>query len=480
MGKPLASASIALGNRRPGVTLTQWLYEELRSAILNGRLKRGARLPATRELAAQYQVSRRTAVTVFEQLRDEGYTESRTGAGTTVSKTLPEDFLELRKSKEVLQRTGTMDRVRQQQPSILPLHPVYPSVTEFPIELWTRLASRRLRRLTARDLSASDVAGYRPLRQAIADYIGASRGINCDAEQIIVTSGMHHGLDLVARTTVKPGDRVWVEDPGYPGAIQVILGAGAAVVPIPVDEKGLNVDLGRERADDARAVFVTPGHQCPLGFTMSLDRRLALLQWARIKRAIVIEDDYDSEFRFRGHPTPALQSLDRSGSVVVLGSFNKVMFPALRFGYIVAPEGLLDRLLELRWKVDRYPAGPDQAVLCDFIEAGHFARHLRRMRELYACRWRALQDSCNRYLAEYIAMPMIEAGLNTPAYLRVKLTSRQAEMAASAAGVQTAGLDRFSRERRDIRGLLLGFAAFDEQQIQEAAQSLRYALAGRS
>jgi GntR family transcriptional regulator/MocR family aminotransferase len=479
MGKLHATPPIALGNRKPGATLTQWLYEELRSAILNGRLQRGVRLPATRELAAQYHVSRRTAVTVFEQLRDEGYTESRTGAGTIVSNTLPEDFLQLRKRKEVRHRPAPVDSIRHQHPSVRPLHPIYPSVTEFPIELWTRLASRRLRRLTAGDLSAGDVAGYRPLRQAIAEYVGASRGINCVAEQIIVTSGMHQGLDLVARTALKPGDRVWVEDPGYQGAIQVILSAGATVVPIPVDEKGLNVDLGRERADDARAAFVTPGHQCPLGSTMSLDRRLALLQWARERRAIVIEDDYDSEFRFRGHPTPALQSLDRNGSIVVLGSFNKVMFPALRFGYIVAPETLLDRLLGLRWKVDRYPDGPHQAVLCDFIEEGHFARHLRRMRELYAHRWRALHDSCNRYLAEYFAMPMIEAGLNTPAYLKGKLTSRQAEIAASAVGVQTVGLDRFSRERRDIRGLLLGFAAFNEKQIQEAAKSLRRALAGK-
>jgi GntR family transcriptional regulator/MocR family aminotransferase len=479
MGKLHATAPIALGNRRPGATLTQWLYEEFRSAILSGRLPRGARLPATRELAAQYRLSRRTAVTVFEQLREEGYTESRTGAGTMVSNTLPEDFLQLRERRDVLQRRAPIDSIRHLYRDVRPLHPLYPSVTEFPIELWTRLASRRLRRLSARDLSAGDVAGYRPLRQAIAEYVGASRGINCVPEQIIVTSGMHQGLDLVARTALKPGDRVWVEDPGYQGAIQVILSAGATVVPIRVDEKGLDVDLGRERGHDARAAFVTPGHQCPLGLTMSLDRRLALLQWAREKRAIVIEDDYDSEFQFRGHPTPALQSLDRSGSVVVLGSFNKVMFPSLRFGYIVAPDSLLDRLLELRWKVDRHPAGPDQAILCDFIEGGHFARHLRRMRELYANRCRALYESCNRYLAEYISVPTIEAGLNTPAYLRVKLTSRQAEVGGGARGVNAVGFVRFTRERRDVRGLLLGFAAFDERQIQEAAKVLARALASK-
>jgi GntR family transcriptional regulator / MocR family aminotransferase len=479
-GKLRAAAPIALGNRRPGATLTQWLYEELRSAILSGRLRRGSRIPATRELAAQHQVSRRTAVTVFEQLRAEGYIESQAGAGTRVSQTLPDDLLQLRQRQAAAHRPAPVDKVRREPSPPRPFHPVYPSVTEFPTDLWTRLASRRLRRLTARDLSAGDIGGYPPLREAIAEYVGASRGVNCVAEQVIVTSGMHQGLDLVARTILKPGDRVWVEDPGYSGAVAVIQHTGAAVVPIRVDEKGLNVALGCQRDNDARAAFVTPGHQYPLGSTMSLDRRIELLQWARLRKAVVIEDDYDSEFRFRGRPTPALQSLDRSGSVVVLGSFNKVLFPALRFGYIIAPDALLDRLLQLRFQVDRYPAGPEQAILCDFIEGGHFGRHLRRMRQLYAARWQALHDSCHRYLAECLSVPIIEAGLNTPVYLKTKLTSRQAEMAAAGAGIQTFALDRFTRERRDIRGLLLGFAAFDEQQIQESAKILARALAGKN
>lgn len=471
-----AGAPIVIGARKPGATLTQWLYDELRFAILSGRVKRGARLPATREFALQYGLSRRTVVTVFEQLRDEGYTESRTGDGTTVSDTLPDDFLQYRRRGGNVRRPPAAGARRQQLQPARPLNPIYPAVAEFPCELWARLASRRLRRLTARELSGGDIGGYGPLREAIAEYAGASRGVNCTPEQVIVTSGMHQGLDLIARTFLKGGDQVWVEDPGYTGAVKIIENAGAAAVGIPVDDKGLNVAAGREKALGARAAYVTPGHQYPLGYTMTLDRRLALLQWARERRAIVMEDDYDAEFRFRGQPMPALQSLDRSGRVVVLGSFNKVMFPGLRFGYIIAPDALLDNLLRLRFQVDRYPSGPEQAILCDFLEGGHFGRHLRRMRELYADRWRSLHENCNRYLAEHLSLPMIEAGLNTPAYL-TRLGSHEAETAAAAAGIQTLGLDRFTRQRRDVRGLLLGFAAFDEKQIHEAAKGLARALA---
>jgi GntR family transcriptional regulator / MocR family aminotransferase len=472
----IAEPAIAIGTRRPGATLTQWIYEELRLAILNGRLKRGSRIPATRVLAAQYGVSRRTVVTAYEQLCAEGYTESRTGDGTRVSTSIPDDLLPYR-TRSVARTTPI--GLRQQPPPIRPLNPIYPAVAEFPIEIWARLASKRLRRLTSRQLFDGDIAGYAPLRGVIAEYAGASRGVRCTPDQIIVTSGMHQGLDLIARAFLKPGDHVWVEDPGYNGAVRIFENVGAVPVGIPVDENGINVAAGRKRALDARAAYVTPGHQFPLGYTMSLERRLALIQWARERRALVIEDDYDSEFRFRGLPTPALQNLDRGGRVVVLGSFNKVLFPGLRFGYIVAPESLLDDLLRLRFQVDRYPRGPEQAILSDFIEGGHFGRHLRRMRELYSSRWRSLHENCRRYLGEQLSLPPIEAGLNTPAYLKTQLTSRQAELAAAAAGVQTVGLDRCAVQRRDLRGLLVGFAAFDEKQIQEAARALARALDGK-
>jgi GntR family transcriptional regulator/MocR family aminotransferase len=470
---------IAIGDRRPGCTLTQWLYEELRFAILSGRLKRGVRIPATRSIAVQYGISRRTVVAAFEQLLDEGYITSRTGHGTTVSRTLPSDFLPYRRPETPSKQRVGADILSRLQPPIRPFNPISPAVTEFPISLWARLASRRLRQLSATLLSGGDPAGYAPLREAIADYVGTSRGVNTRPEHVIVTTGMHHGLDLIARSIFKPGDQVWVEDPGYSGTTEVIQNAGLVPIAVPVDERGLIVSLGKEKAPNAKAAFVTPAHQFPLGSTMSLDRRLELLQWARATRAILIEDDYDSEFRFQGRPIPALQSLDRNGLVLLLGSFNKVLFPGLRFGYIIAPDSLLEPILRLRFQMDRYPPGPQQAILCDFINGGHFERHLRKMRELYAERWRSLRVNADRYLARHLSLPTIEAGLNTPAYLRTRLTSHQAELAATKLGIQTLGLDRFVRQRQDIRGLLLGFAAFNDQQIADGAKLLARALDGR-
>jgi GntR family transcriptional regulator/MocR family aminotransferase len=238
----------------------------------------------------------------------------------------------------------------------------------------------------------------------------------------------------------------------------------------------MDPELGRAQSPQARVAYVTPAHQFPLGSTMSLDRRLALLNWAREVRAVVIEDDYDSEFRFAGQPVPALQGLDRHGSVIYLGTFNKVLFTSLRLGYMVVPESLLDRMLAFRMNVDRFPAALPQAILCDFLTEGHFARHLRRMRELYASRFGAFQSGIRRYLGDLLHTPDIQAGLNTPVYLTNGLSSKRAETLASENNVETIALDRFSVRRRDIRGLLVGFAAFDEREIRRGVLALASAL----
>jgi GntR family transcriptional regulator/MocR family aminotransferase len=243
-----------------------------------------------------------------------------------------------------------------------------------------------------------------------------------------------------------------------------------------VDTDGLDVAVGRELCPSARLVYVTPAHQFPLGATMSLERRLALLNWARKAKAIVIEDDYDSEFRFAGRPIPALQGLDRHGSVVYLGTFNKVLFPSLRIGYMVVPSSLLDRLLALRVHVDRYPAAIPQAILSDFIGEGHFGRHLRRMRELYASRLHAFQSDVRRYLDGIAYTPDIQAGLNTPLYLANNVSSKRAENLAAQNNLETMALDRFALQRRDLRGLLLGFAAFNQSEIRKGILGLAKAL----
>jgi GntR family transcriptional regulator/MocR family aminotransferase len=353
-----------------------------------------------------------------------------------------------------------------------------PAIAEFPVDTWARIASRRLRRVSAAQLAGRDTRGYGPLREALAGYLGSSRGVNCSADRIVMVSGVQQALDLLARLLVKPGEAVWMEDPGYFGATTAFRNAGARIVPVPVDEHGLSVSQGRRACRAAKGAYLTPAHQFPLGVSMPLERRLAMLAWAREAGAFLIEDDYDSEYRFEGRPAPALQGLDKNGSVILVGSFNKLLFPALRLGYIVAPPALVDALLAFRFGTDQHAAGLDQAILCDFIVEGHMGRHIRRMRELYAGRLAALQDGGRKYLAGLLEISRIQAGLYTAGFLRNGMTSREAEEAAATHKIETMGIDRFALRRTDVHGLVLGFGAFDEGQIRRGLTGLAAALEG--
>lgn len=430
----------------------------------------------------------------FTQLQAEGYLTSRVGAGTRVSGRLPEDWLPGRahgqRPAPIATRTPSAagppgaDRPGRSPASAVrlarPFEPNEPALLEFPMTLWAQVASRRLRRASPGLLAGGDAQGYRPLRVAVADYLGTSRGVRCVPEQVIITTGVQQGLDLVARAFLRPGEAVWVEDPGYPGAMAAFRHAGLRLAPVSVDGEGLDVAAGKRLWPEARAVYVTPAHQFPLGATLSLERRLALLAWASEHGALILEDDYDSEFRFAGRPTPALQGLDRAGrSVVLLGSFNKALFPSLRLGYLVLPPAWVEPLAAYRFEVDRYTPTLNQAILADFITEGHFGRHLRRMRELYGERLQTLQDETARHLAGLLEIPPIQAGLNTAARLGPglrALTSGQAQGAAAALEVEAIALDRFCLERPDPRGLLLGFAAFRPQEIREGIGRLASAL----
>ena len=471
MAKDVTALELALSERPPGAVISEWLYQELRRAILDGRLRRGVRLPATRDVAQQYGVSRGTVVSVFGQLQDEGYLSSRVGAGTWVSAALPEDVLHPAASPRPAGGTARPASPMTLRPA-RPLRANEPALDRFPMDVWARVSARRLRRASVSLLAGGDRAGYRPLREAIADYLGTSRGARCVADQIVVVSGTQFSLDLVARLLVRPGNAVWMEEPGYSGAAGAFQRAGAELIPVPVDEKGLDVAAGRRLRNQATAAYVTPGHQFPMGVTMSLERRRELLEWAGETGAIVVEDDYDSEYRFAGAPVPSLQGLDSHGSVVLLGSFNKVMFPALRLGYAVLPPSLIEPMLELRFAVDRHPPSVDQAILCDFITEGHLGRHLRRMRELYAERFCALYGHALHYLDGLAEVPLIQAGLNAPAILKNGMTGLEAQKAASARGIEAARIDRFAWKTRPLEGLLLGFAAFEPEEIRGAILGL--------
>jgi GntR family transcriptional regulator / MocR family aminotransferase len=476
MTKEAASLELALNPRPRGVTLTRWLYDEMRGAILDGRLRTGARLPATREFSQHYGVSRGTAVTVFEQLESAGYVYSQVGAGTWVSELIPQTSR--REKRSALTRSARPGPLAGLSfpPSARPFRMHEPAIQDFPLKVWARVASRRMRRLTSSQLIGIYPGAYEPLRVAVADYLASVRGIRCDPDQIAITSGVQQALDILARLLLKPADAVWMEDPGYFGATMAFQNAGAKIVPIPVDAQGLVVTLGERAAGHAKCVYVTPSHQFPLGSTMSGQRRLELLSWAAETGAYIIEDDYDSEYRFEGPPVPALQGLDRNGRVILIGTFNKLLFPTIRLGYVVLPPTLVDRFHAFRYRTDLNGTSLQQAILCDFISEGHFGRHIRKTRELYGMRLTALLDGGKKHVAGLLDISQIRAGLYTTGLLRNGMSSRDAEAAALAAGIETMGLHRFTLGRKDFRGLVLGFAAFEEKRLHEGLKVLAAAL----
>lgn len=476
MPKDVSSLQLALNERPPHATLTRWLYQGLRRAILSGRLPPGIRLPASRDFAAQYGVSRGTVVTVFEQLQAEGYLIAQVGAGTRVNQRLSQNTLTKQTPQARMRKVPAPIRGLPTSQPARPFRPYEPALNEFPTDVWARVAGRRLRRASLSLLGSGDPRGYQPLREAVAAYLGSSRGVNCSADSVLILSGVQQGLDLLTRVLLRPGEAVWMENPGYFGAATAFRNAGARIIPIPVDEQGLVVSRGKQLCNLAKAAYVTPAHQFPLGMIMSLERRLAFLAWARGAGAFVIEDDYDSEYRFEGKPIPALQSLDKSGSVIFLGSFSKVVFPSLRVGYMALPSNLLDSVLALRIGADLYPSTLNQAILCDFMAEGHLGRHIRRMREMYATRLTALQEYARRHLGGLLEIARVQAGLSTVGFLRNGMTSRQAEEAAIGSGVEAMGLHRFTVGPSSVEGLLIGFAAFGEDQISQAVITLAAAL----
>lgn len=326
------------------------------------------------------------------------------------------------------------------------------------------------------DLLVCDAMGHEPLRRAVADYLTTSRGVKCAAEQVAIVAGAQEALDLTARLFVDPGDRVCMEDPGYPGAASVFEAVGATVVPVDLDNEGMKLD--QKKLEGARLVYITPGHQFPLGITMSLSRRLQFLEWARRADAMIVEDDYDSEFRYSGRPVPALQGLDPYGVVLFAGSFSKVLFPSLRLGYLVVPPDLTDRFAATISITTRHAPLLDQAILCDFIADGHFGRHLRRMRQIYSGRLSALLEGAKENWNGLIEMSGVEAGLQTAAWLCGGIDAESTAIAAARRNVDVTPVNRYSRGKKFPAGLQLGFAAFDTKEIRRGVRELAIAVEG--
>jgi GntR family transcriptional regulator/MocR family aminotransferase len=461
-------------------TLTGWLYGELRGAILEGRLAAGTRLPASRDFAAQYGISRATVVSVFERLQAEGYIASRVGSGTLVNRVsvarparqtsaTPPAYIRRAVSAHQLPRPWVDLPFTK---TIQPFRIGGAAADAFPAKVWGQISARYARNFSSWLMTAADRGGYGPLRAAVADYLRATRGVRCNSDQIVIVSGAQQALDLLARLLLKEHDQIWMEDPGYFGASIALGNVGADIIPVPVDEEGLSVSAGEKICPHARGVYLTPAHQFPLGVTMSLERRMAVLQWARRTGAFIIEDDYDSEFRFEGKPLPSLQSLDNYSNVILIGTFSKTLFESLRLGYIVLPQSLVDCFLAFRYRTDFRNSNLDQAVLCEFIVEGHLARHMRKMRELYGSRLAALIDGGRQHLSGLLEISNVRAGLYTIGFLTNGMSSRQAEKAAAAHGVEALGVDRYTLKRTDPGAVVLGFAAYSEPAIRKALTQL--------
>jgi GntR family transcriptional regulator / MocR family aminotransferase len=485
---PPAAALLVRIDARLHDGLQQQIYAGIRRAILDGIVGPGTRLPSSRALAGDLGVSRTTTLLAVQQLQAEGYLTARRGSGTSVAHELPDDLVQRRAlppasrpRHPALSRRGASlvaapagARRLEGPPRAFRLGT--PGVDLFPVALWSRLVSRRLRSVTSAQLDYGDAAGLRLLREAIADHVQTARGTRCAADQVVMVAGAQQGFELVCRLLLDPGDRVWMEEPGYPGARSALRGAGARIVPVPVDAEGLDVEQGARRAADARLVYVTPSHQYPLGVPMSLPRRLALLAWARAARAWVIEDDYDSEFRYGARPIPCLHGLDVDGRVIYVGSFSKTLFPALRLGFIVVPPDLQDGLVAARAAADQHPPTLDQAVLADFIVEGHFARHLRRMRMAYRERLEALTEAAERYCRGALRVRPVRTGLHALADLE-GVDAVRVSREAAARGVEATPLSAyFAGRERGANGLVLGFGAVRPDAAKRGMERLAAAI----
>jgi GntR family transcriptional regulator/MocR family aminotransferase len=483
---PVHLASLAL-DPDAAEPLHRQLYFALREAILTTRLAAGTRLPSSRLLARDLGVSRNTVLAAFEQLLAEGYIRGRVGAGSFVSERLPEEHLHARAEAAVAMAASAPPpgpSARGRALAGLARHavraraftPGLPELAQFPFEDWARLLAKHWRDPPSSFLIGSDPLGWPPLRAALAAHLGAARAVRCTAAQVVIVSGAQQALDLAARVLVDPGDRVWVEEPGYQGLKGALLASGAALVPVPVDAEGLDVAAGRRLAPGARMACVSPSWHYPLGLTMSLARRLELLGWAREADAFVLEDDYDSEYRYTGRPLAALQGLDADGRVIYVGTMSKVMFPGLRLGYMVVPAHLIDAFTAVRRITDTHPPMIAQPALAEFVAGGHLAQHIRRMRALYAERQDRFLALAAELLGPRLRVERAAAGMHLVGRLGPGVDDRAVATAAQARGIDVPALSSFFHERPGAAGLLLGYAGLGEAETRRGLTALARAI----
>ncbi|HHP7244674.1 MAG TPA: PLP-dependent aminotransferase family protein [Elainellaceae cyanobacterium] len=478
------------------IPLHQQLYDELREAILSGRLHPQQKIPSTRSLAKSLGISRTTVTQSYDQLLSEGYLEAVTGSGTYVCAQIPDQLLNsapVESVQEFIQpsvslsvygeRLSQTSVVLQPEPH-LPINFRYgrPALDQFPMTLWRRLMSRHCRDDCAWLDYAPDVCGYRPLREVIARYLARARAVRCDPEQIIITNGTQQALDLTMRLLINPNETIAMEDPGYLSARRIFQSHGAKLLPVPVDEAGMRIGTLAAHVSSVlgsiRLVYVTPSHQFPTGATLSLSRRLELLAWAQQTGAIILEDDYDSEYRYGDRPIPALQGLDSGNSVLYIGTFSKVLFPSLRIGYWVVPPHLVSIFAHAKWLSDRQLPTLDQKVLTDFIEGGHLESHIRKMRSHYNQLRQTLVHELMHQFGDRVTILGEKAGIHLMIRLHTSLRDDEIINRAAHAGVGLMSAYPHYLTSPPPGELILGYGELSKAQIRDGISQLAHALAG--
>ncbi len=470
------------------IPLYQQLAEELRQAVLQKRLKPNQKLPPSRVLAKSLAISRATITQSYEQLVSEGYFEARCGSGTFVCSRLPDEYLQTEcidrpdsrtdlSALTMLSRFGSnlwaVDRLEISEPQDeISFRFGSPAAKQFPIALWRRLLFRHCHNSSALLNYIPDAAGYMPLRTAIADYLGRSRAVQCSAEQVIIVNGSQQALDLIARLTINPRDWVAVEDPGYLGARHCFQGQGAKLQAVSVDSEGLDVEALRQYRQPFKLLYVTPSHQFPTGVTLSLSRRLALLQWAQQTGTLILEDDYDSEYRYGDRPIPAMQGLDRNNTVIYIGTFSKILFPSLRIGYLVVPPAWISVVSKAKWLCDRQSPTLEQYALTDCITEGHFERHIRRMRHLYDRRRQILVNALKHYFGSRVTILGESAGIHLMAKIETVLPDEIVIHKAAIVGVGLISAKGYYLTTPKTGEFIFGYAQLDETQIEHGIQKL--------
>ena len=470
----------------PGKTVSSQLQLALRDMILSGRLEPGERLPSSRTLARELGVSRTTTIDVYERLTAEGLITSKVGAGSFVSTAIGQDRPEAvegpnEEEQQEPRSTPALSRALVKASALISerlphrtrcFTTALPAFDAFPMALWSRLMAKHWR--SGRDIvmGYGDALGYWPLRRAIAAHLRANRGISCEAEQIFILCGAQEAFQLIGNLFIDPGDKVWFENPGAIGARNGHLASGAELVPLPIDRDGMVIDEGLRLAPGFRLAFVTPMHQQPLGVTMSLKRRFALLRAAERAGAFIVEDDYDGEFYYGKRPLPTLKSIDTKGCVIYVGTFSKTLFPAMRLGYLLAPAPLVEVFEKVVSSYLHGVASNPQVVLADFIEQGHFATHVRRMRKIYAERHQELLDAARQRLAGLLDVVPTSSGLHTLGHLPPGLCEAAVSDAAAAREITAAPIGAFSLTPLDQQGLVLGFSGTPPRDIRAGVDVL--------